>query len=593
MKAFKIKHFVAIFLLAVISSNQVKSYSQTGTGSLENNTTYHDDSDSFEKAGYTFLGNDTTGQIKNGKVYAIIYSENDFRSVFKLYRQKRSCEKTFASFDKSAERDRIICDKKIVKLLKKSIKDVIKMKPSASRTVEIFKHIKNNPDVLKVSEEWNGREEQALDYIDSYIITYNALQSYEKELLSEIKEKYDIENRSSYYDVCKCLKKYWNVYMSEGNRLSENEEFRNKYYELKRRVDRATSKWEKDLAQKEFNAFASNENKYWFHFNYFRTRLEEAFEGQIQKGVDSLTYTIQKDETYVVSADNEVKIFNVEGNYYPDYYFRLKDGRWAKKFSGFCYSYMHNKTCDAFVVFNKKLTRTMLPSLVYDKFQYYNYKDGCVTGDYQGKSGIVDGDTIPVDIYGEFVDKKYAFEITPTNLCKVLYINVDNENYHLYSAITCSVKEERANNWVYSEINKCSVDSLCSLGKMNASGEMPSYDINDYALVNGYDYTKGDNTRMMFGIPVTSPLVAKAFDYVAKNPSPAALRRAKQQAKEREAEEKEICIRMPYYNFKKYYKHTIVRRGTNFLVAKYKNTYYYFYYDSYFRYYYLDHWAMY
>ncbi len=589
MKANKIKCLAATFLLAVISSNQVKSFCQTGTDSLGNNTTYHDDSDSFEKAGYTFVGYDATGQIKNGKVYAIISSDDDFRSVFKLYRQKRYCEKTFASFDQSAERDRIICDKKIVKLLKKSIKNVIKMKPAVSRTVEIFKHIKNNSDVLKASEEWNGREEQALGYIDSYIVMYNALQSYEKEFLSKIKEKYDI-GRYGYW-VSDCLNKHWNIKMRKEDINRESEDFDKKKDELRAKVNHATTPWGKALAQKELDAFKEN----WplFRFNCFRTRLEEAFEEQIQKGVDSLTYKIYVDR-YVVSADNEVKIINGTQNIaFQDYYFfKLKDGRWASKISEYGYGDSSsgfdpkNTNCGAFVVFNKKLTRTMLPSIHLIRFCYFNYENGSFGGQCYCECN---GETIPVDMYGEFVDKKYAFEITPNNLRKVLYIDDDNEDFHLYSAIKSCVKQEMSNSWVYSKTNKCSMDSLCSLGKKNAAGEMPSYDINDYTLVDGYDFAQGDNTRIMLGIPVTSPLVAKAVDYV----SPAMVQRAKQQAREREAEERKICIRMPYVNFKKYYKHTIVRRGTDYAVAKYKNTYYYFYWDSYYRYYYLDHWATY
>lgn len=408
MKANKIKCLAATFLLAAISSNQVKSYSQTGTGSLENNTTYYDDSDSFEKIGYTFLGYGATGQIKNGKVYAIISSDDDFRSVFKLYRQKRYCEKTFTSFDQSAERDRIICDKKIVKLLKKSIKDVIKMKPAISRTVEIFKHIKNNSDVLKASEEWNGREEQALGYINSYIVMYNALQSYEKEFLSKIKEKYDIEGKylayGGRYKVSDCLNKHWNIKMREEDINREKIDFDKKKDELRAKVNQATTPWGKDLAQKELDAF--KENWPWFRFNCFRTRLEEAFEEHIQKGVDSLTYTIYRDK-YVVSADNEVIIYNVyNGN--ENYYFKLKDGRWVSKKSGYDYGAPGSGFEDrhanrgTFVVFNKKLTRTMLPSLSLDRMCYYNYDEDCVKGRC---ICTANGDTIPVDMYGEFVEK--------------------------------------------------------------------------------------------------------------------------------------------------------------------------------------------
>ncbi len=560
MKVFKINHLVAIFLFAIISSNQVKSFCQVTTDTT-NSTVVNEKRDTnpvdeefkkkldtykgltLEKLGYIPVKEGVecfNGKVSNGKNmwadlrYYIYYLDNSRREFYRL--------NLIPAF--------------------RSYKDYVMHMEDLGKVLPDYVEMVSNKQVAKQLKKLNGYRPDITEKFtkEHFVSWYNSATLYDR-----IRIIYKYINISGF--VLRFKNNFLQTKLSPEftERLFMSSGFfddqgtgllsREKYYNSQ--LDTLVTEAVK-LSKHEYHFFEHCDLDIWGvpfdsdenleSYNEldtlrFKNKLTTFFES---KRGDNLCLAEIPHQSHVFYYDGKEIIKCNEFNEICYHSYRLKDGRW--------------------VIINGQYASILSSLLTPEIF-----------------ASDIDSDDLPYLAKGHFIKKeKIKDKSFYTQLHRKCYKEtgygpiIEKELYYplAWAAEKCGTEKLDHEWWgIFAEPTAESEDYYvlrCDTPRVD--------NFDDFALVDGFDYTRPSNgkpyTEYRFGLPYEelAPLINKAKAIVDAEE---AAKEAKKQ-EERERENRRIRIGMPFADFRYYYNYKVVSESSSRIVVRRNNTYYYF-----------------
>lgn len=557
MKANKIKCLAATFLLAAISCNQVKSFCQATTDTTsstvmnEKKETNPNDGDlgsKLEELGYlaVFEGEKFEGKVSNGKNLW-----NKRRNAPKLTPVLRTYKRLATRIDEFGEvmpdYVEMVSNEKVTKLLRKLIG--FWRGPIEWLTKEEFKYHWYN------SAKFSAKK----SIVDKYIgISRCVLQSKDRFLKAKLSPDFT-EKLFSYSQVIdakgtdlllceECHDNLLDYLISSSIVLGDNG-----YVDVERSRLRYFPNCGdfKDWGGLDWGGWSKEK----FDTLQFKNRMNGFFESISESGIFSRIYEEDGCTTFYCDENEVIKVSYISciGYYEKNvaHFYRLKDGRWLIRCSD---------PNQGFGIVSSSVTPEMIAA-----FNVHVLKNGIKLGTQM----------IPYLERGCFIkkgkikDKSFYAQLNRKILNgKKLYRSLaDIADYHKRDEEICSVWE-----------NILGADAQDCITPYKPIDSVKIDNFNDYALVDGFDYTRSSNgkpyTEYRLGLPYEelASLInkAKAMADVEEKA------RMKKEQEEADRRLREIKLGMLFEVFKQYYDYKVVRVSSSEIVVKRNNTYYYF-----------------
>ncbi len=565
MKVFKINHLVAIFLFAIISSNQAKSFCQVTTDTT-NRTVLNEKRDTnpvdeefkkkldtykgltLEKLGYIPVKEGVkffNGKVSNGKnMWADLrYYLDDSRHEF--YRLN-----LIPAF--------------------RSYKDYVMHMEDLGKVLPDYVEMVSNKQVAKQLKKLNGYRPDITEKFtkEHFVSWYNSATLYDR-----IRIIYKYINISGF--VLRFKNNFLKTKLSPEftDRLFTSSGFfddqgtgllsREKYYNSQ--LDTLVTEAVK-LPKLKYNFFEHCDLDIWgvpfdsdenlekgdnLDTLRFKNKLTTFFESK--RGDNLCLAEIPYDSRVFYYDGKEIIKLTYDGwleSYY--HYYRLKDGRWIA----------NDRNRHVYTPGIRIFSSLLTPEICASSVNFFDLP--CLTTGYFIKKDRIKDKSF----YTQLHRKCYRDEVSGQILERELYYPL------AWTAEDCGT-ENLNYEWKYilADPNAQVKDYVMSCD------EIPDVDnFDDFALVDGFDYTRPSNgkpyTEYRFGLPYEelAPLINKAKAIVDAEE---AAKEAKKQ-EERERENRRIRIGMPFADFRYYYNYKVVSESSSRIVVRRNNTYYYF-----------------
>ncbi len=551
MKANKIKCLAATFLLAVISSNQVKSFCQATTDANSstvvnekkdtnpNNEELKSELDAckLEELGCFPVekGSSFEGCVSNGKnMWAKYRYALNLKPAFCAYKQFAAVREELG--DALPDYVEMVSNKKVAKQLKK----LIGYSPDITGifTKEQFQSWYNSANIY-------ARK----DIIDKYIdISRYVLQSKDCFLKTKLSPDFTekLFSNSSFFDV-------------KGRELLRRDMYYNSQLDTLisqavtygREIPDYLERCRLGIWGVPFDTDESLDKSGKIDTINFIYKLSVFFESKRESGIflkflrsdyGDLIYdgiAFYNDDKTVIEMHKAI-------------FHRLKDGRWLVRY------YTPGRGL-RLCIFSLSVTPAMIAAA-----NEVHIRENAIEMDSLKIPCLVEGTFIKKD---KVKDKSFYTQMDRVNFCPGVGNNPDAE----LCDYLARVGEDIGYGFFYENDYKNKLEIVSGLTEI-----VPEVinNFNEYALLDGTDFTRPSNgkpyTVYTLGYPYEelAPLIKKAKAMVAA--------KDKEREKERERRKREIFIGMSLDRFSQYYKYKVVRQSSSEIVVKRNNTYYYF-----------------